>query len=546
MLSKDGTLPRSRAQRSLKSAQPVTMGGIYSRCTCLLLLFAFCSAPLITEAWKCKGCSALECKPTGSCSASDGEMQPAAAPWFFYNDAIVQQAWAACAPPSCPLIELPCGHFRYSGTYSPAKYDVAVSCDLNGVQCVVGLALRGRTSSSLSRILQLSLTPSNSWIQVSGNSSCGGLDAQLRCSGNARLWLRGGMYTGQEHAWAGVASFRCISCDSAVSTWMPPTEVLSAFNHESNGGEQIGSREHRSASQYAPLGSNDSAGFDSYSRETEYVSGACLPLSACLAVGKTASDVLLAVATACADDDCHRYLLLSTSNPKSPLATHIFSFASIQRAVLDRHVPEIQLIMRSGPALRFKLPLSSCSFAQHLLLELQHHAVLIDDAAGAFLNSSCTERASLVLHGDSACVHAASAAAAHHTAAAVHHMATAWHEHVLHLQIVSGSHISQKDAEASQLKLQMQARDSLCANEAHCDIISLSCDGAFIATSPSRIVVAKLPLDQPARAHLLSRVSSVDTMEDGAVRLFFAHDGFLDHDESHVRRIFFEWFQFFF
>ena len=347
------------------------------------------------------------------------------------------------------------------------------------------------------------------------------------------------MYTGQERAWVGVASFRCISCDSAVAAWMPPTDVISASSNETNGAEQIASRQHPSAAHYAPHSSTDSAGFDSYNGETEYVSGACVPLSACLAVGQTASDMLLAVAAACVDDDCLRFLLMSASNPKSPLASHIFSFASIQRAVLDRHASEIQLIMRSGPASRFKLPLSSCSFAQHLLLELQQHAVLIDDAVSAFLNSSCTVRASLVLNGDSVCVHAVSAAAAHHLAAASQHMATAWHEHVLHLQIVSGSHISQEDAEASQLKLQMRARASLCTNEEHCDITCLSCDGAFIATSHSRIVVAKLPLDKPPRAHLLSRVLSVDSMENGVVRLFLAQDGFSDHDEPHVRWNFF-------
>ncbi len=112
MLSKDvdstAKLPRSAAPPSLKSAQlAVTMAGVYSRYTCILLLLVFCGAPPHTEAWKCKGCSGLECKPTGSCTASDGELQPAAAPWFFDNDAIVQHAWAACAPPSCPLIVLP-------------------------------------------------------------------------------------------------------------------------------------------------------------------------------------------------------------------------------------------------------------------------------------------------------------------------------------------------------------------------------------------------------------------------------------------------------
>jgi len=86
---------------------------------------------------------------------------------------------------------------------------------------------------------------------------------------------------------------------------------------------------------------------------------------------------------------------------------------------------------------------------------------------------------------------------------------------------MSGSHISQEDAEAKQLKLQMQARDSLCADEVDCDITCLSCDGAFIATTHSRIVVAMLPIDKSTRVHLLSRVVSVETLGDGSLRLFF-------------------------
>jgi hypothetical protein len=105
---------------------------------------------------------------------------------------------------------------------------------------------------------------------------------------------------------------------------------------------------------------------------------------------------------------------------------------------------------------------------------------------------------------------------------------------VLHLQIVSGSHISQESAEAAQLTLQMHARASLCADEIHCDVTCLSCDGALIATTRLRIVVAKLPLDKRVRAHLFSHISSVDTMDDGVVRLFFVPDEFSDRDEPYV------------
>ena len=119
-------------------------------------------------------------------------------------------------------------------------------------------------------------------------------------------------------------------------------------------------------------------------------------------------------------------------------------------------------------------------------------------------------------------------------AAAAHHMASSWHEHVLHLQVVSGSHISQEDAEAKQLKLQMQARDSLCADEVDCDVTCLSCDGAFIATTHSRIVVAMLPIDKSTRVHLLSHVSSVETLADGSLRFFFVRDEFSDAVQPHV------------
>lgn len=480
----------------------------------------------------------MHCKPSASCSASDGETQPPAAPWFFYNDAIVQQAWAACSASSCPLIELPCGHSHYSGTYTPAKYDVAISCESMGVQCVLGLALRSASSSSLSRLLQLSLTPSNPWVQVAGNSSCGAVHTQLRCGGNARLWLRGGMYSGQENAWVGVASFRCLSCDSAVGSWTPPEEnkpkqAFPAPDNEIKTDVQNKSLAYPPSAQYPSIINADSLGLGSDADDYEFV-GPCLPLSACLSVGQTAASMLLAISTACMEDDCQRYLLISTHNSKTPVASHIFSFTSVQRVVLERHVHELQFFMRSGPPLKLKLPISSCSFSQYLLLELQQHMVLIDGVASAALNNTCTSRAFLYLHEDSVCVRAGNALASHDITTAARHMAATWHDHILHLQIVSGSHVSQEDAEAAQLKLQMQARASLCANETQCDITCLSCDGAFIATTPSRIAVAKLPIDRPVHAYLLSHVSSVETLEDGVVRLFFVRDESLDRDASHV------------
>lgn len=504
-----------------------------------LLLAIFCSALSLTESWRCKGCSSLHCKPSASCSASDGETQPPAAPWFFFNDAIVQQAWAACSAPSCPLIELPCGHSHYSGTYTPAKYDVAISCESMGVQCVVGLALGTASSSSLSRLLQLSLTPRNPWVQVYGNSSCGPVHDQLRCGGNARLWLRGGMYSGQESSWVGVASFRCLSCDSAVGSWMPPPEenkpkqASPAPDNESKTDVQNRSLAYPPSAQYLSSINADSLGLGSDGDDYEFV-GRCLPLSACLAVGQSAAGMLLAVSTACMEEDCQRYLLISTRNSKTPVASHIFSFTSVQRVALERHIHELQFFMRSGPALKLKLPISSCSFSQYLLLELQQHMVLIDDSASAALNNTCTSRAFLYLHGDSVCVRSGNSSASHDVTAAAHHMAATWHDHILHLQIVSGSHVSQEDAEAAQLKLQMQARASLCANETRCDVTCLSCDGAFIATTSSRIAVAKLPIDRPVHSYLLSRVSSVETLDDGVVRLFFVRDELLDHEESHV------------
>ena len=499
---------------------------------CLFILF-FCGSIPSSIAWKCKGCSALQCKPSGSCSALDGDTQPHAAPWFFYSDLVVQEAWAACASASasCPLIQLPCGHSHYTGARTPAKYDVAVSCESNGIQCLIALPLSYHTSSSLSRTLQLSLTPSNAWMQVAGNASCGAVGAQLQCKGNGRLWLRGGMYTGQEQAWVGIASYRCISCDTSVASWMPTADASPALRNQSEPANQSRHPFHDSPSGSPPKTNNDSMHFapqpDTHSDIGTISAWRCLPLSACLAVGQTASRMLLAVATACADEDCHRYILISASSAKSPLATHIFSFASIERAVISRLDAELHVFMRSGPPLKLALPLSNCIFAHHFLLELQQHLVLIDDIVTATLNASCSARAAPVLRGDSVCVREEDFAAATH-------MATAWHDHMLHLQIVSGSHISQEDAEAEQLKLQIQARASLCANFTECDVTCLSCDGAFIAATPTRIVVAKLPLDRPVSAHLLSHVSSVDTMADGLVRLFLAPDGFSDTDERHV------------
>jgi hypothetical protein len=488
------------------------------------LIVIFCSFPTIMS-WNCKGCSSLHCKPSGSCFASDGEMQPSAVSWFFYNDLIVQQSWTACGPSSCPLIELPCGHSHYSGTYTLAKYDVAISCELNSMQCVVGRPLPNRFSSSLSRVLQLSLTSGNSWIQVAGNSSCGSVDDQLRCSGNGRLWIRGGIYTGPEEAWVGTASFRCVSCDSAMAAWLPTGQAPLSPSHDTS--EAIGHEYVSSSYQTA----NATTNLASEAHDNEGGGGRspaiCLPLSACLTVGHSASGMLLAVSTACIEEDCQRYLLVSSSSSNSPLASHVFSFVSIQRAVVERHSAQLQFLMRSGPALTLQMPLSSCSFSHHLLLELQQHSVLFDDFVASAFNSSCTSRSFPVLRGDSICVSAIDAAAAHH-------MASSWHEHVLHLQVVSGSHISQEDAEAKQLKLQMQARDSLCADEVDCDITCLSCDGAFIATTHSRIVVAMLPIDKSTRVHLLSRVVSVETLGDGSLRLFFVRDEFPDAVQPHV------------
>ncbi len=497
-----------------------------------LFLVIFCSSPPAVISWKCKGCSALQCKPSGKCSASDSETQPPAVSWFFYNDHVLQEAWAACPSSSCPLLELPCGHSHYSGTRTYAKYDVAISCELGGTQCVIGLPLPHTQSSSLSRLLQLSLTPGNLWIQVTGNASCGGIEAQLRCNGTGRMWLRGGMYTGQEQSWVDVASFRCVSCDSAVARWMPPSETSSALQNASKVVDNNAPDANRSsAAQFSPF-SNNSIVFGSIATVDDDAgefspSDNCLPLAACLAAGQTASGMLLAIATACADEECHRYLLVSTIKARSQLTSHIFAVASIQRVLLERHAGELLLHMRSGPALNLKLPLSSCTFSQYLLLELLQHLVLLDDIATAALNTSCTPRASLVLHGDSVCSRAVDAAAAHH-------MAAIWHNHILHLQMVSDSHVSQADAEAMQLRLQIQARTSLCADEVHCDIICLSCDGAFIAATPSRIVVAKFPLDRPVHAHLLSRVSTVDTLADGVLRLFFVQDELFDIFEPHV------------
>ena len=449
---------------------------------------------------------------------------------LFRSDLIVQQSWTACGPSSCPLIELPCGHSHFSGTHMHAKYDVAISCELNGIQCAIGLPLLHTPSSSLSRLLQLSLTPGSPWIQVTGNASCGGIEVQLRCNGTGRMWLRGGMYTGQEQAWVDVASYRCVSCDSAVARWMPPAEAFSGLQNESKVADKgAPNANHSSAAQFPP-NSNNGIVFGSTTAvddDSEFSSDTCVPLAACLAAGQTASGMLLAIATACADEDCHRYLLVTASNARLQFANHIFSFASIQRIVLERHAGELQLYMRSGPALKLKLPLSSCAFAQYLLLELQQHMVLFDDIATAALNNSCIARVSLVLHGDSVCARTVDASLAHH-------MAAAWHEHILHLQVVSGFHVSEEDAEATQLKLQMQARTSLCADGMHCDITCLSCDGAFIAATPSRIVIAKLPHDRPVHAHLLSRVLTVDTLADGVVRLFFVQDGLPDVAEPYV------------
>jgi hypothetical protein len=493
----------------------------------LIFIFVICGAVTATFPWKCKGCSALHCKPSGLCSASDGETQPQAAPWFFYSDMIIQEAWASCAS-SCPLIELPCGHLHYSGTYAPSKYDIAISCESNGMQCAVAIPLAFPSSSSLSRILQLSLTPHNPWIQVAGNSSCGDVHTQLKCNGNARLWIRGGMYTGQEQAWVGVAALRCTSCDSSVAAWTPTNDASSHRNEPAISSQQPDSLSSRPLPQAHHGSSRLSALTDSIDNIGE-VSGPCFPLSACLTVGQTASGVLIAIATACIDEDCHRHMLISARGANSPASSHIFSFASIERAVVSRHDAALQFSMRSGPAFTLYLPLSPCTFSHHILLELRQHFVLLDDVATATLNNSCAARALPVLQGDSVCVREADAAAAHQ-------MATAWHDHLLHLQIVSGSHISQEEAEAAQLKLQTQARTSLCAGQISCEITCLSCDGAFIASSSSRIVVAQLPLDKPVHAHLLSQISSVDTMSDGAIRLFLVHDEFSEAGESHVRQ----------
>lgn len=458
-------------------------------------------------------------------------MQPHAAPWFFYDDLIVQKAWAACAS-SCPLIELPCGHTHYSGAHTSSKYDVAISCETNGMKCVIAIPLVYPSSSSLSRILQLSLTSHNLWIQVAGNASCGAVDQQLRCNGNARLWLRGGIFTGQEQAWVGVAAYRCVSCDSSIAMWIPPVSNPSAQYNQSAIADPKRSQmldspsshpapraNNSGADLFHPIGLVDDVG--------DAVSGPCFSLSACLAVGQSASGMLLALTTACIDDQCHRYMLISAGSLKVPVASHIFSFASIERAVVSRHDAEMHLYMRSGPALRLKLPLSPCLFSHHILLELQQHLVLLDDVVTASLNASCIARALPILQGDSVCVFESHAAAAHQ-------MATAWHDHLLHLQIISGSHVSQEDAEAAQLKLQTQARASLCADDINCEVTCLSCDGAFIASTSSRVAVAKLPLDKPVRAHRLSQVISVDTMSDGVVRLFLVHDESADADALHV------------
>jgi hypothetical protein len=177
--------------------------------------------------------------------------------------------------------------------------------------------------------------------------------------------------------------------------------------------------------------------------------------------------------------------------------------------------------------LKLGTPLSSCAFTHHLLFELQQHSVVYDNYVTTALNSSCTLQESLVLDGDSVCVRAVDAAAAQH-------MATAWHDLILHLQVVSGVHVSQEHDEAMQLKLQMQARNTLCADEVQCDITCLSCDSVFIASTLTRIAIAKFPLDKAVGAFPLSHVSAVDTLTDGTVRLFFVPDAFPDTHEPYV------------